>query len=140
MTNVDASVKLKEAAQRAYDTMKAMPDFFEEGTHEYKALRQEADALKQALEEFELEKKVDTVAANDRNGSFLKNCEATYMSLFGQPSLKPDFIPVTLEEAIKLRDKHSDPVGDQYKQGAWDMAQRFIGRALSAKEKEQKRG
>jgi len=37
-----------------------------------------------------------------------------------------------LEEAAKIaqemRDKHSSPTGDQYTCGAWDMAQRIIGK------------
>lgn len=40
---------LVAALDRAYQTMKDMPDFFEEGSHERKALQVEADAIKNAL-------------------------------------------------------------------------------------------
>ncbi len=43
--------RLRSAAQRAYETLKDMPDFFEEGSHERKALMAEAEALMAVLAE-----------------------------------------------------------------------------------------
>jgi hypothetical protein len=46
----DATIAdLVKALERAYDTMKDFPDFFEEGTHEHKALTTEAEAIRAAL-------------------------------------------------------------------------------------------